>query len=141
MRGLSAIRACPQAVCVTRRLDQSGTLQAKEWTARRLETGALKRFRAASGNDALISLAGFARPPGSGGEVVAAQVHYLVPRRHEVFHELLLRVGRPIDFRKGAQLRVRTKDQVDPRAGPLRRLGLAVAALVEIVAGGEIGRA
>ena len=32
------------------------------------------------------------------GEVEAISVHHLGPRRHEVFHELLLRVRARIDF-------------------------------------------
>src|SRR6266404_5560047 len=65
-------------------------------------------------------------PPGS-GRVEAIEIHHLVPRRHEVLHELLLRVGAPVDLREGAQLRVRAEDQVDPRAGPPVRAGRAVA--------------
>ena len=64
-------------------------------------------------------------------EVEAVGVHHLGPGRHEVLHELLLRVRAGIDFREGAKLRVRTEDQVDAGAGPLDRLGLAVAALVD----------
>ncbi len=52
-------------------------------------------------------------------QVEAIEVHHLGPRRHEVFHKLLLRVRARIDFREGAQLRVRTEDQVDTGAGPL----------------------
>src|SRR5208282_6654973 len=37
------------------------------------------------------------------GEVEAIEIHHLVPRRHEVLHELLLRVRAGIDFRKRAQ--------------------------------------
>src|SRR6202048_2319183 len=70
--------------------------------------------------------------PGS-DEVVTTEVHHLVPRRHEVFHKLLLRVRAGIDFRESAQLRVRTEDQIDTRAGPLDRVGLAVAPLVHAV--------
>ncbi len=54
------------------------------------------------------------------GEVEAIGVHHLGPGRDEVLHELLLRVRAGIDFGEGAQLRVRTEDQVDARAGPLR---------------------
>ena len=75
--------------------------------------------------------------PGS-GEVEAISVHHLGPGRHEVLHELLLRVRAGIDLREGAQLRVRTEDQVDARAGPLDRLGLAVAALVHAVGVGRL---
>ena len=68
-------------------------------------------------------------------KVEAVRVHHLGPRRHEVLHELLLRVRARIDLREGAELRVRAEDQVDARAGPLDRVGLAVAALVHVVAG------
>src|SRR5271154_1176630 len=67
------------------------------------------------------------------GEVEAIEIHHLGPRSHEVFHELLLRVRASIDFRKRPQLRVRTEDQVDAGAGPLDRLRLAVAALVQAI--------
>src|ERR1700722_2122393 len=60
-------------------------------------------------------------------EIEAVGVHHLGPRRHEVLHELLLRVGARVDFRERAQLRVRAEDQVDAGAGPLDLLGLAVA--------------
>jgi hypothetical protein len=40
------------------------------------------------------------------GEVEAIEVHHFGPRRHEVGHEFLLRVGGAIDFGKGAQLGV-----------------------------------
>ena len=66
-------------------------------------------------------------------EIEAVGVHHLGPRRHEVLHELLLRVRARIDFREGAKLRVRAEDQVDARAGPLDRFGLAVAALVHAI--------
>src|ERR1700704_4045268 len=70
---------------------------------------------------------------GPSGEVEAVGVHHLGPRRHEVFHKLLLRVRARIDFREGAQLRVRTEDQVDTRAGPLDRIRLPVAPLVHAI--------
>ena len=80
--------------------------------------------------------------PGSGGllagNVEAVGVHHLGPRRHEVLRELLLRVRAAIDFREGAQLRVRAEDQVDAGAGPLDRFGLAVAALVHAVGAGRL---
>ena len=69
------------------------------------------------------------------GKVKAIKIHHLGPRRREVVHELLLRVGAGIDFREGAQLRVRTKDQVDAGAGPFELAGLAVAPLVHAVRG------
>src|SRR5712671_2198672 len=56
--------------------------------------------------------------PRRSGEVIAVKVHHLGPGRHEVFHKLLLRVRARIDFRKGAELGVRTEDQVNTGAGP-----------------------
>src|SRR3990167_1535003 len=53
--------------------------------------------------------------PRRSDKVEAIGVHHLGPRRHEVFHKLLLRVRARIDFRKRPQLRVRTEDQVDTR--------------------------
>src|SRR5215469_11449986 len=72
-----------------------------------------------------------ATPPFALGRSEAVQVHHLGPRRHEVLHKLLLRVRARIDFREGAQLRVRTKDQVDTGAGPLDLARLPVAPLVQ----------
>src|SRR6516165_1372405 len=68
-------------------------------------------------------------------KVEAIEVHHLVPGSHEVFRKLLLRVRARIDFREGAQLRVRTEDQVGTRAGPLDRVRLAVAALEDAFSG------
>src|SRR5688572_16812377 len=73
-------------------------------------------------------------PVAKSSNVEAVSVHHLGPRRHEVLYELLLRVRTPIDFREGAKLRMRAEDQVDGGGGPLRRLRLAVAALVHVVA-------
>src|SRR5262249_2339385 len=71
------------------------------------------------------------------GDVEAVGVHHLGPPRPEVLHELLLRVRASVDFREGAELRVRAEDQVDAGGGPLERLGLAIAALVGVLAGGD----
>jgi len=46
----------------------------------------------------------------SSGKVEAIKVHYLIPGRHEVTHECLLRVAARIDFREGSELRVGTED-------------------------------
>src|SRR6516165_6610142 len=40
--------------------------------------------------------------PRSGSELEAVEVHHLVPRRHEVLHELLLAVGTSIDLSERA---------------------------------------
>src|SRR5215510_9905551 len=76
-------------------------------------------------------------PPRS-GEVEAVEVHHLGPRRHEVLHKLLLRVRARVDFAEGAQLGVRTEDQVDARAGPLEPFRLAVAPLVHAFRAGGL---
>src|SRR6266404_2705646 len=65
------------------------------------------------------------------GKVEAIKIHHLVPSSHEVTHERLLRVVASIDFREGAQLRVRTEDQVYAGAGPLDLVCLPVAPLIE----------
>src|SRR4249920_3757249 len=63
-------------------------------------------------------------------QVEATGVHDLVPCRHEVLHELVLRVRTGIDLRKSAQLRMRAEDQIDTRACPPIFLGFAIAALI-----------
>src|ERR1700722_10214814 len=67
---------------------------------------------------------------GRSGEVEAVRVHHPGPRLDEVLRKLLLGVRASIDFRDGAELGMRTEDQVDACSGPLHRPGLAVAALV-----------
>jgi len=52
-------------------------------------------------------------------QIVAVEVHDLAPRGYEVLREDLLRVGRCVDFRDGAKLRVGTEDQVNTSGGPL----------------------
>src|SRR5579863_5060048 len=59
-------------------------------------------------------------------------VHYLAPRCHKVFHELLLGVGTAIDFCKCAQLGMRAEDQINAGSGPLGLVCLAVTSLVDI---------
>src|SRR4051794_33779808 len=72
-------------------------------------------------------------------QVVAIEVHDLVPCGDKVFHELLLRSCASIDLRERTQLRVRTEDQVDPCSSPLWRVRLAVAALVDaFLTGGRL---
>src|SRR5262245_42149379 len=66
------------------------------------------------------------------GEVEAIKVHHFVPGRDEVVDKLLPRVGTSVDFSQGAELGVRTKDQVDARAGPLRFARFAIAAFEHV---------
>src|SRR5271166_3037578 len=68
--------------------------------------------------------------PQRSGKLEAIEVHQLGPRRHEVLHKFLLRIRARIDFREGAQLRVRTENQVDAGAGPLDLVRLPVAPFV-----------
>src|SRR5690349_1972543 len=67
-------------------------------------------------------------------QIETIRVHNLRPHRHEVFHELFLRVSARVDFREGAELRVRTEDEVDACSSPLDRIRLAVAAFVQVSA-------
>src|SRR5262245_66571748 len=62
------------------------------------------------------------------GDVEAIKVHHFVPGRDEVMDKFLPRVGTSVDFSQGAELGVRTKDQVDARPGPLRFASFAIAA-------------
>src|ERR1700686_4017138 len=65
------------------------------------------------------------------GEVEAIKVHYLGPRRHEVFHKLLLGVRARIDFSESTQRRLRTQDQVYAGSGPLELVRLPVVSFVQ----------
>ena len=67
------------------------------------------------------------------GEVEAIKVHHLVPGRDEVVDELLLRVRTSVDFGQGAELGVRTEDEVDTRAGPLQFARFAIAAFEHVL--------
>ena len=66
------------------------------------------------------------------GEVEAVQVHYLVPHRDKIVHELLLGVLTCVDFRQGPELGVRTEDEVDTGAGPLELARCAVMTLEHV---------
>src|SRR4051794_30384672 len=78
--------------------------------------------------------AGLQLPPGAfpptSGEVEAIQVHDLVPGRHEVSHEPCRRIVLTIGLANRAELRVRTKNQVDTRACPPELVCLPVAPLI-----------
>src|SRR5215831_21230960 len=58
--------------------------------------------------------------PGLPGQVESIEVHDLVPRGHEVAHELLLRVVARVDLGDRPELGVGAEDQVEPAAGPLQ---------------------
>src|SRR5437868_13164982 len=64
------------------------------------------------------------------GKVEAIVVHDLVPRSHEVTHELLLRVVLCVDLRERSELGVVAEDEVDGGAGSLELARGAVATLV-----------
>src|SRR5438034_10385666 len=66
------------------------------------------------------------------GKVEAIVVHDLVPRSHEVTHELLLRVLLCVNLGDGSELGVVAEDEVDGGAGPLHRAGGAIATLVHV---------
>src|SRR5680860_600528 len=74
--------------------------------------------------------------PGS-GQVEAIEVHDLVPRGHEVLHELLLRVFTSVYLGDSSKLGVRTEHEVDGGTGPLDLAGVAVAPLVYVLGGGH----
>src|SRR5207249_7750870 len=61
------------------------------------------------------------------GKVEAIVVHDLVPRSHEITHELLLRVLLCVNLGEGSELGVRPEDEVDGGAGPLDLARLAIA--------------
>src|SRR5688572_13456348 len=61
-------------------------------------------------------------------QIKPVEVHHLGPGCDEVLHELLLRIRGGIDLRQGPKLRVRAEDEIDARARPPHRTGLAVAA-------------
>jgi len=57
------------------------------------------------------------------GQVEAVKVHYLVPGCHEIVQEFFLGIGTSVHFRQGAQLGVRTENEVDTGAGPFEIAG------------------
>jgi len=62
-------------------------------------------------------------------QIEAIEVHHLGPRRHEIPGEFLLGVRAPIDLCEGAELGLRTKDEVDALWSELSKGG---SALMEI---------
>ena len=62
-------------------------------------------------------------------EVEAIEVHHLVPGRHKVTHEDLLRVAARIHFGERSELRVRPEDEIDNGARPLRIAGGPIESL------------
>src|SRR3546814_2264192 len=64
-------------------------------------------------------------------QVEAVEVHHLVPCRHEVVHELFLRVAGGVHLGQCAQLRVRAEHQIDHGGSPFALAAVAVAASSE----------
>src|SRR5439155_17618269 len=60
-------------------------------------------------------------------KVEAIKVHHLGPGPDEVLDELRLRIRASVDLGQGAELGVRTEDEIDTRAGPLDLAPLAIA--------------
>src|SRR5215475_2423525 len=74
------------------------------------------QLAAARPSPAGVSLRGRGNfPPGS-GEIEAVRVHHLVPRGHEVVHELCLRVAGAVHLGERPELRVRPENEVDTGA-------------------------
>src|ERR1700683_4651724 len=71
-------------------------------------------------------------------QVVAIQIHNLVPSHDKVTHEQLLRVAARIDFRQGSQLGVRTEDEIDNGAGPLELARCPIAPLQHAFRAGRL---
>src|SRR5262245_7307049 len=61
-------------------------------------------------------------------DVESIEIHDLVPRGHEITHELLRGVVARVDLREGPELGVRSEDEVHAAAGPLGVPRFAVAA-------------
>ena len=91
-----------------------------------------------------VADSGFATPASSSPDgpfllrlhqVVAIQVHHLVPRRHKGMHERLRRVATRIDFREGSELGVQTEDEIDNGARPLELARRPIAYTPLIITG------
>src|SRR5581483_1399229 len=57
-------------------------------------------------------------------DIESIVIHDLRPSCNEILRKLLFRVGAGIDFSEGAQLRVRSEDEVDASGGPFELVGL-----------------
>src|SRR6266849_4049257 len=62
--------------------------------------------------------------PSASRPIKSIEVHHLVPRRHEITDELLLRIRAAVHFRERAKLRVGAKHEIDAGGSPLRFTGL-----------------
>jgi hypothetical protein len=67
------------------------------------------------------------------GKVEAIEAHHLIPGRYEVMDKLLLAVGTAVDLGEGAELGIRTEDQIDSRARPLQFTGFTIAPFKDIL--------
>ena len=65
-------------------------------------------------------------------EIETIRVHHFVPDSHEVLHEGLLGVAAGVDFGDGAELGVRSEDEVDDSGRPLELAGVAIASFQHV---------
>lgn len=67
--------------------------------------------------------------------IEAVEVHHLVPSSDEIADKFLLAVLASVDFGQCAQDRIRSKDEIDARGGPLRLAALAIVTFPFIALG------
>src|SRR5215831_9027335 len=73
--------------------------------------------------------------PSFGEEVIPIEVHDLVPGCHEVTHESLLPVITGVDLGDCTKLRVRPKNEVRGRGGPLDLARSTISSFVGVLGG------
>ena len=66
------------------------------------------------------------------GEIEPVKVHYLVPCRYKIVHELLQGILTCVDFRQGPELGVRAEDEIDTGAGPFEFARCAITTLEHV---------
>jgi hypothetical protein len=62
-------------------------------------------------------------------KIEAIQIHHLIPRRNEIFHEFFRAVRTGVDFCHSTQAGISNNDQINARRRPLNRAGGAIAPL------------
>src|SRR4051812_42148084 len=70
-------------------------------------------------------------------QVVAVEVHHLIPGSHEVTHELLLRVVTCVDLRQRPELRVRAEHEVGGCGSPFEIARGPITTLVQVFSRGR----